>query len=307
MTEGQVPQDSRAILIGTSRYEHDGLDPIPAVVANVNDLAEVLTGSGGAFTTEHCISIIDPSRTADVGHAVGRAAQEATGVLLVYYTGHGLLDRKGRLHLTLTGSAPDRIRWTTVPFETLREEILDSPARVRILILDCCFAGRAFEAMTDLPGLVAGQTELRGTYTIASSAANEPSFAPTGHRNTAFTGALLNAAAAAPGSTLNDLYHEAEQHLRRDGHPRPQSRSIDVAGEVRLFGELGPEHRFLRAAEAGEPVAMTNLGQLLEQRGQLDEAEAWYRRAADAGEPVAMTNLGQLLEQHGKMSEAGPW
>ncbi|MCX4095852.1 hypothetical protein [Nocardia sp. alder85J] len=85
---------------------------------------------------------------------------------------------RGRLPLALTISDPDRIRWTTVPFEALREEILDSRARARILILDRCFAGRAFEAMSDLSSPVAGQTDVRGTYTIASSSSrNETSFA----------------------------------------------------------------------------------------------------------------------------------
>jgi hypothetical protein len=221
------------VLIGTSHYDH--LAPIPAAAANVTDLDGILTGPGGAFITGHCAIVIDPERT-EMGRVVSRAAREATGVLLVYYTGHGLLDRRGRLHLTVPGSDPDDIRWTTVPFETLREEILDSPARTKILILDCCFAGRAFEAMADVPGLVAGQTDLRGTYTIASCSANEPSFAPAGHRHTAFTGALLTANIATPGSTLDELYRETDRHLQRNGYPRPQRRNIDIAGELRLFG-----------------------------------------------------------------------
>ncbi|MFE3195909.1 caspase family protein, partial [Nocardia sp. NPDC059240] len=282
MTEPRAQEGSRAILIGTSRYDHS-LDPIPAIAANITDLAEILSGRGGAFTGTQCVTVTDPTRPSDVGDAVGLAAREATEVLLVYYAGHGLLDRKGRLHLAVTGSDPNRIRWTTVPFETLREEILESPARVRVLILDCCFAGRAFEAMTDLPGLVGGQTELRGTYTIASSSANEPSFAPLGERNTAFTGAMLAAAAEAPDGTLDELYEETERRLHRGGHSRPQRRRIDIAGEVRLFGRPGQENKYRWAAEAGDTGAMTSLGYLLSERGEQVEAETWYQRAADAG------------------------
>ncbi|MGW0359218.1 caspase, EACC1-associated type [Nocardia nova] len=289
------------MLIGAGRYDH--LDAIPAAAANVTDLADILTGPGGAFTAQQCVSVIDPDRTV-VGRTVGRAAREATGVLLVYYTGHGLLDRRGRLHLTVPGSDPDDIRWSTVPFETLREEILDSPARARILILDCCFAGRAFEAMADVPGLVAGQTDIRGTYTITSSSANEPSFAPEGHRNTAFTSALLAAAAAAPGSTLDELYRETDRHLHRNGHPRPQRRNIDIAGELRLFGQPGKEHAYRRAADAGDTGAMYSLGYLLEQRGNLAEAETWYRRAIEAGSTDAMFLLCLLLERRGEAAEA---
>jgi TPR repeat protein len=34
---------------------------------------------------------------------------------------------------------------------------------------------------------------------------------------------------------------------------------------------------------------------LVERRGELAEAETWYRQAADAGNSGAMNNLGRLL------------
>jgi TPR repeat protein len=43
-----------------------------------------------------------------------------------------------------------------------------------------------------------------------------------------------------------------------------------------------------RAADAGDTRAMSNLGVLLMQCGDLTEAETWYRRAADAGDTAAM-------------------
>lgn len=237
MSEPSESQGSRAVLIGTGRYAHDDLAPIPAASANITDLAAALTAPGSAFTAEHCETIYEPNHPSEVGDALGRAAHEATDILLVYYTGHGVIDRRGRLHFTVTDSDPDpqRLRWTAVPFEPLREEILDSPARIRILILDCCFAGRAFEAMSDLSTLVAGQTDIRGTYTLASCSANESSFAPVTLRNTAFTAALLSA--VTPGVTLDELYRETDRYLQRNGFPRPRRRNVDIAGELRLFGK----------------------------------------------------------------------
>ncbi|WP_019927383.1 caspase, EACC1-associated type [Nocardia sp. BMG111209] len=293
------------MLIGAARYDH--LAAIPAAAANVIDLADTLVGPGGALTGDQCETVIDPGSATEVGTVVGRAARAATEVLLVYYAGHGLLDSKGRLYLTVPGTDPDDLRWTTVAFETLREEILDSPARAKVLILDCCFAGRAFEAMADLPGLIAGQTDLRGTYTIASSSANEPSFAPAGDRNTAFTAALLAAAAATPGGTLDQLYQETDRHLHRDGHPRPRRRTTDAAGELRLFGQPGDEYLYRRAADAGNADAMNSLGWLLEERGELREAEDWYRKAAAAGDARTMNKLGWLLERRGELREAEDW
>ncbi|WP_233608704.1 tetratricopeptide repeat protein [Nocardia stercoris] len=163
--------------------------------------------------------------------------------------------------------------------------------------------------MADIPGLIAGQTDLRGTYTITSSSANEPSYAPAGDRHTAFTGALLAAATALPSGSLDDLYQETDWHLHRDGHPRPRRRSIDIAGQLQLFGQAGQVHAYRRAANAGDADAMYRLAHLLEMRGETAEAEAetWYRRAADTGHPDAMRNLGRLFARRGETDEAAIW
>ncbi|GLZ78192.1 hypothetical protein Afil01_29990 [Actinorhabdospora filicis] len=64
-----------------------------------------------------------------------------------------------------------------------------------------------------------------------------------------------------------------------------------------------------RAAQTPDaaPGAMYNLALLLTERGDLDEAETWYRRAADTGNTDAMNNLGLLLKQRGDLDEAGVW
>ncbi|MGW5383333.1 caspase, EACC1-associated type [Nocardia sp. NPDC003963] len=300
---------SRALLIGVAHYTHADIPDIPSATANLTDLRRVLTAEdGGGFDAEHCTLLTDPGHSTQIGAAVSAAAHEAGEVLLVYFTGHGLLDRRGRLHLALTGSNPEfsQVGWTSVPFTMLREEILDSPARARILILDCCFSGRAFEAMSGGAGLVAGQTEIRGTYTIVSSSANETSYAPAGHRNTAFTAAML-AAAETPGLSLDELYREADRILQRGGHPRPQRRTVDIAGDLRLFGVPDDEQRHRKNAEAGDSDAMYRLAGGLVSRGDTERAEFWYRRSAGAGEVRAMCSLGILLMEHGESTEAESW
>jgi hypothetical protein len=63
-------------------------------------------------------------------------------------------------------------------------------------------------------------------------------------------------------------------------------------------GELGEAETWYRlAADAGNVHAANNLGVLLEQRGELSEAETWYRTGADAGNTRAAYNLGVLLGQ----------
>lgn len=194
MTEYPDPARSHAVLIGASRFPSaPGLPEIPAVRANLAALRRALTDEQvGVLPPEHCLGVEDPQTIADVGTALGMAAVAATDLLLVYYAGHGLVDDLGRLHLALATTMPERLRFTALPFTLLHEELANSPAATRVLVLDCCFSGRAIEVMADSEGVITGQLEVAGTYTLTSTPANALSHAPTGEQYTAFTGALLH-------------------------------------------------------------------------------------------------------------------
>lgn len=332
----------RAVLVGVSQYDDVEFPDIPAALNNVAALAQLLTApDGGGLAESHCSVLTNPD-SPRVGSTVGSAAREADDVLLVYYTGHGIVDRRGQLYLALPGSSKEHPKWSSVPFSTLRDDLMASRARTRVLILDCCFSGRAFEAMSAPSTLVQGQIDVQGTYTIASSSRTEPSVAPDGHRHTAFTAALLSAATD-PAITLDELYRKVDQILLRNGHPRPQRRSVNVAGELRLFttSSLPPEdsstapivspadtpatlfargQRFAdqddlpqaeilwrSAALQGHTGAMNNLANLLRTQGKPREAHDWYRKAAEQGDVDAMGNLGSLLHEIKRFSDAQDW
>ncbi|MGD3111562.1 caspase family protein [Streptomyces sp. YGL11-2] len=236
MTRLPDPDRSRAILIGTGAHaDESGLPGLPAIGANLAHLWRVLTDPAtGSLPPEHCVTVADPATASEVGSLLARVAQEATDLLFVYYVGHGLVDDRGRLHLALSHTDTANIRWTALPFETLREELLDSPAAIRVLVLDCCFSGRATEAMTSGHSTVAGQIDVAGTYTLASTSANAVAYAPQGTTHTAFTGALLAALQGPVALNLNDLFEEVRRDLAVRGMPRPQRRVINNAGDLVL-------------------------------------------------------------------------
>ncbi len=340
MTPASNRHGWRAVLIGVSSYTDPEFAAIPSAITNITDLGRLLTApTGGALAPEHCIALTDPDDAMQVGRAITTADAGADDVLLVYYTGHGAVDQYGRLYLTLPGSDYRHLEWGSVAFATLRNNLLNSRAGTRILILDCCFSGRAFEAMTSTAAAVDGQIDVEGTYILASSGRNVPSIAPAGRRHTAFTGALLQAAAET-GLTLDQLYRRIEQILRDGGHPRPQRRSVAGAGDLRLFTSLGhgvagpgepvadidcqslfvsagqcadqnnaaqAEALWLQAATQGHSGAMNNLGNALLARNKATEACDWYRKAAELGSADAMTNLANLLHTLKRFDDAERW
>ena len=228
------------MLFGTASYTGSDLPGLPAVANSLNDLRGALTHPGlGGLRPEHCVVMTDPSGLPAVGMELARVARQAEDTLIVYYAGHGLLDDSGALFLALPETNPDHVLYTALPLTWVRRAIADSPARNRILILDCCFSGRAIEAMGNPSALISGQIEIAGAYTLTSAPANEPARAPVGARHTAFTGELLNVLRngidnASEGLSLEEIYLELKRaHLAR-GLPPPQQRSTSTAGHLAL-------------------------------------------------------------------------
>ncbi|MFF7756033.1 caspase family protein [Streptomyces sp. NPDC007971] len=218
-----------------SRYEHPKLPGLPAVRANLADLRAVLTDPvNGTLRDEHCVVVDEPRVPTDFGIPVTEAAGGATDVLLVYYAGHGVVDGQGRLHLAVFHTDPARTSVTALPYDVLREAMVDSRAAVRVLVLDCCFSGRATGPMGDEQGLISGQIDIAGTYVLASSSATKPSRALPGATHTAFTEALLATLCRPDPLTLDALFDKVHHHLLARSLPLPQRRVMNTAGGLTL-------------------------------------------------------------------------
>ncbi|MEV0705859.1 caspase family protein [Saccharopolyspora sp. NPDC050389] len=231
---------SRALLFGAGRFNDERLPDLPAVENNLADLAEVLTSSWGAgLSSQHCVVLPDPAGVAVLGTHLEAVARQAEDVLLVYYAGHGLLDHRGELYLSLPQTKHDLLAWTGLPFGLLRNVLASSAARNRVLIIDSCFSGRAIEAMSDPVSVVTGQVEIDGTYTLTSSPANSVSNAPEGARHTAFTGEMLkllrNGDPQEPELlSLGAIYRNLRLALHHRGLNPPQHRGTATADLLAL-------------------------------------------------------------------------
>lgn len=229
--------NSRAVLIGTSHYTH--LSPLPAVANNLTALATALRApSSWKLAEEHCTVIANPGNWTEVLHAVRTAAEEASDTLLVYFAGHGLLEEtRGDLFLGLPHSEQGR-SYTGIPYSALRDVVLTGTPQRHVVILDCCFSGRALGTMGG-PAAIADQAEIEGSYLLAASPETSFALAPVGETYTAFTGELLKLLhdGVPDGPELLDLdtvYTMLRAALRAKGRPLPQKRDRNTAGELAL-------------------------------------------------------------------------
>jgi uncharacterized caspase-like protein len=260
------PSLSRAIIIGVAEYPRDdSLPPLPSIRNNVADLAAVLTDQRRwGLPAGHCVTLIDPAEASEAMRSVSPLADEAQDTLLFYFAGHGLVAPDGELVLAVANTERRRAEFTGLRYQWVREAVANSIARRRVLILDCCFSGRALSAMADPASVITGQLEIEGTCVLASAPATSPASAPQDARHTAFTGGLLHVLhQGIEGQqeylSLADIYEQTFRAMARAGRPRPQILDINTVGRLALVRNaawrMSARPPALRRAPVGRAVA----------------------------------------------------
>ncbi|MFI9361393.1 hypothetical protein ACIG5E_10050 [Kitasatospora sp. NPDC053057] len=230
---------ARALIIGTGSHVPGSVLPdVPAAAGTVRAIERELVDRCG-LAPEHVRTVIDPENPVVLGEELTSAAETADSVLLVYYVGHGLVGDDNELYLAtrVTDHLTRGLAYKGLRYATLRETLATSRARSVVLVLDCCFSGRAapvggagspFE--TAYPG---------GGFVLASAAPEELALAPPGAPYTAFSGELLRLLrdgdpTGPPQLTLDGLHRALSRALGDRGFPRPRRQSEGRAGELVL-------------------------------------------------------------------------
>ena len=316
------PMASRAVLIGTAAYHQ--LEQLPAVAANLRDLAQALGDVMlWGLPDQHCVLVRDPQDSSAFLDPVQRASEEATDTLLVYYAGHGLRDADSAdLYLSLIGSRANT-GYTAVAYEHLRAAVRHSRALRKIVILDCCFSGRAARTLAGVAEAFADQAAVDGAYVLAASPRDRVALAPDGEEYTAFTGELLDILrlGVPDGPELIDLdmiYRVLGTRLRAKNRPEPQRSQENTAGQIPLVRNRATAaawpsrqpalHTEVRAAMVS---AGLNLARLLRASGRSRDALPVLRLAlqerAPDGEPntfAVQLELAEFLADTGQSREA---
>lgn len=322
---------SHAVLIGTGGYRSAALPDLPSVANNLRALHATLTApEHGSFAPDRCLVIENPADQSLVARQLADVAAAAEDVLLIYYTGHGLVGtRRQELFLGLSATDPARPQYSALPFSWLRDELLDSVAATKVLILDCCFSGLAVEGfLADQDALVQGQVSVRGTYTLAATPANMAALAPPGAEHTAFSGELLNLLrdglpTGPPELDLHVIYQRLAQRMREEGWPTPKQYGTDNVlslalarnpARVQAPPPPAPAPPVVREAAArarrprlraavightghGKTTLTTAISKVLHDEDTLGEIRAAYRDAAHTVLPISLAHVEYETER----------
>lgn len=232
------PQLSRAVLVGTSTYHH--LDGLPAVHNNLTGLRDILTDAAlGGLPADNCTILEEPGSGGEVYKALRDQAIAAEDTFLAYFAGHGRLGDRNELHLCLPDTEPDLLSFTALAYKDLRAAVAQGRAVKKVVILDCCFSGRAVADMAGDEETIAGQVGIEGSYILTATPANEVAMAPPGEQYTAFTGVLLDLlrtgiAGGRELLTFADIYPRLKYSLASRQLPQPRQRGSETIIDLAL-------------------------------------------------------------------------
>ena len=167
-----------ALLIATYTYEDEGLRQLTAPGHDAQALRDVLRDPDIAGFD---VTILEDRSRYEVGLALGEffRGRRHDDLTLLYFTGHGIKDEEGQLHLAMTDARRDNLDFTTLRADEIDRAMTRCMSRRQVLILDCCYsgafpAGRLAKADTEAVSL--DQLQGRGRTVLTASDATQYSF-----------------------------------------------------------------------------------------------------------------------------------
>ncbi|MFF0290330.1 caspase domain-containing protein [Streptomyces sp. NPDC005262] len=238
------PNNSRLIIAGSHTYTN--LDDLPSVRNNISRLAAAFTNPlTVGLNPDVCRVLEQPKDPQEILDAVYDAAAECTDTLIFYYAGHGLTSlSEGGLSLALPTTVAPRPH-TAVRFDDVRLGMLSArKAPRKIVILDCCFSGRAMVGSMGDSSELAAKSEIEGTYILAAAAETKTALAPMGEECTAFTGEMLHILESGiPNGpkllTIDLIYASLHARLTSKSRPLPQQRNRNEGAKIVLARNAG--------------------------------------------------------------------
>lgn len=186
-----------AVLIGVEDYQ--SANDLPYVKNDVTRLAETLEIHGGMSRGSQC-ALVDGAKPSELPTRENLMTQvpkwlekcQPGDQIIVYFSGHGVQDKDGKLYLAPSDIDPQQIAKTGLPLQWFRDQIAACKATTKLLILDACHAGtdKGEKPEGQLVGQPRGEQpesqvvadafskpfeELNGVITLCSSTARETS------------------------------------------------------------------------------------------------------------------------------------
>jgi WD40 repeat protein len=242
--------------MGTWSYSDPALVNVPAARRSLDRTLRLLSGPLCGWPVGRVRVYSNRVSPGNLPDELVELYSSTVDVALFYYVGHGLIDDEDQLCLTLVNSLTkaERRATTSLPWSAVRRALQTSNAKVKIVLLDCCFSGQATRSDGSLAEasqlIVADQVMIAGAYTIAATgpysiAWFQPDDADGHGAQTYFSKFLADVIEEGiPGEpaelSLDSIFFKISERSVMQGKPQPTKRASDLAGRFPLARNAAP-------------------------------------------------------------------
>jgi tetratricopeptide (TPR) repeat protein len=299
-----------ALIIGNNDYQH--LPKLETAVKDAQDLADILKVLYG-FEVKLLLNATRNQIMSSISEY--RRTLDDSANLLIYYAGHGELDRGADRAYWLPVDAEKENKANWISADDVTGDLRAMPSRHVLIIADSCYSGAMRDAHAQITpedkNRFLLQVKAKKSRTLMTSGAIEPVADGGGAVNSVFAEALIQGlsgiddAAFSAGTLFSDFVR-----IRVGG----RARQTPLYSPLVNSGDQGGDFVFLRTAHSAMPPASTsNTALELHNRGSLysddkkwPEAEAEYQKAValEPGNAIYRSKLGSALYEQRKYAEA---
>jgi hypothetical protein len=130
-----------ALIIGNSLFRDETLTQLQKPDADVGALADLLLDPEVGGFDDAKLLVNMSSAAVRRGISEFFAGKQRDDLLLLYFSGHGILDDQGRLYLAVKDTDRKLLSATAIPTAFVADEMNNSHSKRQVLVLDCCHSG----------------------------------------------------------------------------------------------------------------------------------------------------------------------
>ncbi|HBX68161.1 MAG TPA: ABC transporter substrate-binding protein, partial [Chloroflexi bacterium] len=145
-----------ALIIGNSLYSDITLARLQTPDSDVGALGEILLDPelGGFDDVNVLVNVSSHVIRRTIASFFSKRTRD--DLMLLYFSGHGILDEQGLLYLAVRDTDSKLLRGTGVSANFITEEMNNSHSQRQVLILDCCHSGAFARGSKGKPGSSVG-------------------------------------------------------------------------------------------------------------------------------------------------------
>ncbi len=169
-----------ALLIGVAEYQSSELQNLAAAIPDVVAMQNILEDPAIADFASSNVEVLRNPEPQQMRESIERlfSNRQRDDLLLLYFSGHGVVDDFGKFHLTSSRTDNGFLNSTAIPATFVHGLMESSRSQQQVVILDCCSSGAFAKEMRAKGEVVNFQSQLggKGRAVLTSSSATEYSF-----------------------------------------------------------------------------------------------------------------------------------